>query len=266
MTTPTTLSTIPGEINANGTINDLTGINGGTNYGTTASVSGNVVNPGVAGVLGFWDVQITPSTITKVYDVLTQMGRKIAGVNIVTKTGSNELLRPVYERGLVLDTHLKSWGSCNSTYRILMDYTPINDRSFNPLTGNIESQFTLRNQSSTFGIIDTSDTLFTCAETGLGDTSWIDYGLIAFTHSGMTRCLEAKAFMGLTTDAKLAVIGSLMGNDPDLIDLVVLKDNTGMNPPVISRKVMTGKWFVLRVSGDFQLKGLEFSGEIGGKR
>jgi len=186
----------------------------------------------------------------------------IPGGQYITTQGTVQNPDPIYTRALVLDTQLKNWGSCDTNFRALLDYIPINERAFNPTTGTITSNaFTYQNLAKAFAIMLQDGTLNLCTQATTD--SYMEFGDIGFTNTGTTRFLDAVASFATETGTVLEVYGS---RDGETLNPLFTSQSISANGAARLYKVLTGKWFRLRISGRFDIKALEFSGELGGNR
>jgi len=171
--------------------------------------------------------------------------------------GDTEPITPVYTRAIILDTKLKAWGSCDSVIRQLVDYSPINARNYNPILKTTDTKFTYQNLASTIVMELASGELKLATAEGLVD-SYVSYGKLSYTRTGITRFLDAVADLAIRTDATLEIFDA-----SGRLIVSGVQDNNGVLQVF---KVANSAWYILRVRGKYQLKGLLFSGELGGNR
>jgi len=55
----------------------------------------------------------------------------------IAATGNAEPVSPTYSKSILYDEALSSWGSCDVPFKLLMDYSPVNARSINPITADV---------------------------------------------------------------------------------------------------------------------------------
>jgi len=91
----------------------------------------------------------------------------------------------------------------------------------------------------------------------------MEFGNIGFTQTGTTRFLDAVASFASETGAVLELWGS---RDGETLSPLLNTSSTSTNGAANIYKVLTGKWFRIRVTGRFDIKAIEFSGEAGGRR
>jgi len=186
----------------------------------------------------------------------------IPGGQFITTQGTVQNADPIYTRSLILDTQLKNWGSCDIPFRNLLDFIPVNARSFNPTTGTITSNaFTYQNLAKAFAIMLQDGTLNLCTQETTD--SVLEFGDIGFTNTGTTRFLDAVAAFTTETGAVLEVLGS---RDGETLSPLFSSSALSTNGAAHLYSVLTGKWFRLRITGRFDIKQLTFSGELGGTR
>jgi len=185
----------------------------------------------------------------------------IPASSFIAASGSISPYAPVYSRAIVYDERLQSWGSCDQPFLALFDFSPINARAINPITGDINTLYSFKNLASTIGIVNASGVLAIC--TKVNPTSFVEYGDLGFNRSGITRLLEVKATFTQDSGTLLEVYGSLDGTT---LYLPMTASIASQNAICHLFKTLTGKWFRIRLVGEFELKHLEFSGESGGKR
>ena len=185
----------------------------------------------------------------------------IPGGSFVAASGAAEPISTVYTRAVLYDEQLKSWGSCDQNFKALIDYSPINARSTNPITGYQETLYSYKNLAYVIGVLDDVGLVNLCTKGN--PNSFIEIGDIGFSRSGFTKFLSAQASFTQESGSLLEIYGS---RDGVTLYSPMTASVTSQNGVCMLYKVLIGKWFRARVSGEFELKHLEFSGEAGGKR
>jgi len=253
-------STIPGYTLPGYTITHAMRIEGYTIPGYT--IKGIPMDPGTL-VPGYTlpAIDIPEYTIQGYPSIPTVPDTVIPGGSFIANLGTSQPVGPVYNRTLLLDTHLKNWGSFDGIHSMLWDFVPINTRAFNPITGVTSTKFTYQNLAMSLGILGERGDLFLA--TAKQTDSYIEFGDIGYTRTGVTRFLDAMVQFTQETGATVQVLGSRDG--VSINQLLITSDTSHMSQARIN-KVLTGKWFRVRVYGQFEMKGLTFSGEAGGKR
>jgi len=179
----------------------------------------------------------------------------------IAATGNAEPVSPTYSKSILYDEALSSWGSCDVPFKLLMDYSPVNARSINPITADVSTMYSYKNLGSSIGIIPDRGALAICNKTN--PSSFVEYGDVGFSRSGVTRMLEVRAAFTQESGTRMDVYGSVNG---DIAWLPMMAQQYSQNGACHLYNVLTGKWFRVMLVGEFELKHLEFSGEKGGKR
>jgi len=251
---------IPGTVIPGYTIPGIAGIPGTTIPGYT--LPGIPMDPGTV-IPGYTlpAVDIPEYTIPGYPAIPAVPDFVIPGGSFIANSGTSQPVGPVYNRTLLLDTHLKNWGSFDGIHSMLWDFVPINTRAFNPVTGITSAKFTYQNLAMSLGILGEGGDL--SLATAKQTDSYIEFGDIGYTRTGVTRFLDAMVQFTQETGATVQVLGSRDG--VSINQLLITSDSSHMSQAKIT-KVLTGKWFRIRVYGQFEMKGLTFSGEAGGNR
>ena len=215
---------------------------------------------------GSMDVALQ-SVYVPIYDELPFSGLSaipdfvIPDGNFIAASGVLESPDPIYSRSLILDTSLKNWGSCDTEFRNLIDFVPVNARSTNPITDVTSTKFTYQNLAASLAIMLKDGSLNICTQQ-ITD-SFIEFGNYGLTQSGTTTFLDAVASFAAETGATIEVLGSRNGEQLNSLFTV---SAISVNGAAAVNSVLTCKWFRLRVSGRYNLKALEISGQRGGNR
>ena len=174
--------------------------------------------------------------------------------NFLLQDGSIAPIYPTMYGALVYDLKLKKWGNYNGTYKVLLNYSPINNSDSGVIPYSI------------FGILggilatDGTIRLFTDSPAD----SYITYGKIGFYRLGITSCEEVHVNFDRPSTGYLRIDTSVEGRfvDPGLAVGTSFTDaskvkHTGSYP---------GSWNNVTISGNFQISYLEYRGRTNGKR
>jgi len=185
----------------------------------------------------------------------------IPGGSFIASSGSRQAVSPVYTRTLLLDLDLKNWGSYDAPHSILTSLSPINARAVSPITGNTVTQFTYQNLGKSLAMLNTLGQSSLATEVQLD--SYIEFGDYGVSVTGKTRFIDCIADYVKETRSGLEVWGSQDGKSLSPLFRAVAGS---INTRAMVNKILTAKWFRIRVYGRFYLKHLTISGEKGGNR
>ena len=184
----------------------------------------------------------------------------LPGGSFVAQSGARQGFSPVYDRSLILDIDQKNWGSMDYPHRLLTSLQAVNARSLSPLGEQVTSYTYDNLKASLIGLGFSSGLSLQTNKNGM---SVIEFGDFGVSETGKTRMLNAMAQFSRETGAVLEVIGSIDGNGlSSLLHISAASTNSVAD----LNKVLTAKWFRIRVKGQFNLTALSISAESGGKR
>lgn len=245
----------------------IPGVNGNRILGALSPQAAGIINSGKPITYGTYAntntifIQLPNGIRTQGGTTIGAQGVTIPGGNFIATTGDHAVRDPVYTRALYLDTALKNWGSQDGQFRKIVDFVPINARSYNPTTQGSNTSFTFNNSAHSI-IIQRHDGVLVLA-TQANNNSLISVGNLALTRTGMTRFTSALVAFVRDTGATVAIEGSLDGVN---IDPRITSQVTSSNAIALLQKVLTAKWFRIIIQGEFNVKGVNATMEIGGKR
>jgi hypothetical protein len=176
------------------------------------------------------------------------------GATFLLQNGAISPVYPTYVGAYVYDTIYQKWGKAKADYKCLVDYAPLNSNhqkivSFSDFGMNAGTLLST-------GYI----TLFSTVCTD----SYIKYGRLGYYRQGYTypevvTCQFARPFTG-----EIEVEASLDGRSVH----ASLTENKSYSSVGYANMypAYAGTWFNISVTGEFDLRGLEFTGRISGRR
>lgn len=217
---------------------------------TTGEIAGNKYVPPDTGATGLLTIDgYNSEGITSAHTSYT-----LPGASFLMQTGSIEAAYPTFTGAIVLDMQLKKWGKYKGVHKILLESTPAN--------AAIQGTVTYSDLGANAGILNSA------GEIRLFDSqpadSWIRWGKIGFYRLGMSNLLEVKAQMRYASDFKIITETSLDGK---MLDSNSTTWNS-YNAEVIGEHLpdVIGRWHTVRISGNYDLTGLEIRATIAGRR
>lgn len=205
----------------------------------------------------FCSIPFEPVTIAPVPGVISEWPSTsvlLPAGSFLLQDGSIAPVYPTFYGALVYDLKLKKWGVYNGQYKLLLNYSPINNSDSGVIPYSI------------FGILGG---IFTGAGkvklfTDNPAESYITYGKVGFYRLGMTSCEEVHVNFDRLSTGYLRIDTSVDGRfvDPGLavgtaFDSATKVKHTGSYP---------GSWNNITISGNFQISYLEYRGRTNGKR
>lgn len=178
----------------------------------------------------------------------------LPGTTFVLQTGSIETSYPTYVGALVYDIQLKKWGKFKGDHKVLLETYPINSAENNTITYS--------DLGSNAAIFDAAGLVYLFDSEPLD--SWIRYGKIGFQRLGMTWSGEIKVSMRYASDFRIQVDSSLTGK---LLDMGLTQWGGFYNK--IEGVLLTdisARWHSVKISGNYDLTGLEVRGTLAGRR
>jgi len=175
--------------------------------------------------------------------------------------GQTASIPPVFNRTLLLDVQLGTWGSCDVPVRCMFDYSPVNAPTTTVATGTAGHAYTL-------GYDDFALKLSAVRADGQLVTftpdpadSFLTVGKCGFFEQYLTRLTEVRWDVIRSVKAAIGVKSSIDGTR---LSPSMGKDTKGDG--MFLRTTRVGKWFLFTLNGNFAVKGLSFKGVFGGKR
>ena len=178
----------------------------------------------------------------------------LPGATFVLQTGSIEASYPTYVGALVYDIQLKKWGKYKGEHKVLLETYPINSAENNTITYS--------DLGSNAAIFDAAGLIYLFDSEPLD--SWIRYGKIGYQRLGMTWSGEIKVSMRYASDFRIQVDSSLTGK---LLDMGLSQAGNFYNE--IEATLLTdiaARWHSVKISGSYDLTGLEVRGTLAGRR
>jgi hypothetical protein len=175
-------------------------------------------------------------------------------VEYLLQDGSIAPKYPTLVGAFVYDMHLKKWGKLVLDYKVLTDYHPINSFSKAPADhidfGIIAGAF------HEDGIIYTFD--------DLPEDAWITYGKFGYYRAGMSDIEEVRIDFRKECSGYIDIQYSLDGQSIlyNWEDETIFVDET----QVLVYPKYSAKWFNVKLSGVFDITGLQFKGFPKGRR
>lgn len=178
----------------------------------------------------------------------------LPGTSFVLQTGSIEASYPTYAGALVYDIQLKKWGKYKGEHKVLLETYPLNSAENNTISYS--------DLGSNAAIFDTTGFLY------LFDSkptdSWIRYGKVGFQRLGMTWSGEIKVSMRYASDFRIQVDSSLTGK---LLDMGLSQAaNFYSEIEAVFLTDISARWHSIKISGNYDLTGLEVRGTLAGRR
>lgn len=176
------------------------------------------------------------------------------GATFLLQNGTIAPIYPTYTGAYVYDTVYQKWGKFKGDYKCLVDYAPLNS--------NHQKIVSFSNFGMDAGTLNSSGyvTLFSsvCSD------SYLKYGRLGFYRQGYTypevvTCHFARPFTG-----EIEVEASLDGRSVHAA-LTESKSFTGVGYAHVYPSY-AAKWFNFSITGEFDLRNLEFTGRISGRR
>ena len=178
----------------------------------------------------------------------------LPGSSFLLQEGSIGPIYPTIAGALVYDMRLKKWGKMKQDYKLLLDYSPINNTS----GGIIES--------STFGIkggILQTDGIISIFDKFPVDSS-LTYGKIGYWRQGFTSLQEIRMTFRDYSSGQIIAEGSLNGSTIDSSLTRIYSFNNALQADACP--YTSGRWHNITIKGIFDIKHLEYRGYAAGNR
>lgn len=174
--------------------------------------------------------------------------------SFLLQDGSVGPVYPTIPGALVYDLHLKKWGKMKQEYKVLVDWSPLNNLSGNTIPYEV------------FGIeggilqLDGKIALFDKYPID----SYIKYGKIGYHRQGMTSAEEVRISF---RDVCTGIVRTEASLDGTSIELGLTKTEEFTNTRnVVMYPSTTGRWHTVSIIGIYDIKHLEFRGTKVGNR
>lgn len=178
----------------------------------------------------------------------------LPGTSFTLQTGSIEASYPTFKGSLVYDFQLKKWGKYKGNHDVIFDTTPVNATRTGAVTYT-----DLGVNAAMFG----TDNLVYLFDSVPAD-SWIRYGKIGFYRQGFTDLLEVRASMRMPSDFTIITESSMDGKN---LDLSKNTDTWVYDDIVVEAYIdVSARWHTVKISGNYDLTGLEIRAKLAGRR
>ena len=174
----------------------------------------------------------------------------------LTQTGAPGQFFPTWDRVLIWDRLLERWGTCDVPLALFIDFSPVNEVTFDPVLEEFVTRFTYDNFLSRLGAV--LENGVTVLWDDAPEDSYIVYGKIGWRRSRMTMMQEILLEFAENPNANIIVESSL--------DRRTLEPYNMRSEPVVRAGhtwygTITARWFNIVVRGNrYHLTGLEFMG------
>lgn len=251
-------STPPQGYVSSGSLTTLTGTHGVT--GSVAALrnicgSGYVMMPNI--FLEDLAQENLPEGYTAegVYHPAVTMDFTTPGTQFTVQTGSTEPGYVSLKGAYVYDLLLKKWGKLKADYNLITKFDSVNAFS--------SSQFDYTDVGLTAGLFDTVTGLISILDDAPAD-SFLRYGKIGYYRLGYTNIFELHVSFRHFGDCTFLIEGSTDGValDPSLTHTETF---TNVMQALIHPDI-SARWFTVKISGNYDLTGMEFRGKIASRR
>jgi len=175
------------------------------------------------------------------------------GATFLMQEGSIAPIYPTFSGALVLDTHLKKLGKLKADYKALIEYAPINSNTYS---------LSFTNFGVSAGIVDAAGVL--TVFDALPVDSYIKYGLYGLYRLGYTDLHEVKVTQRRPLEYTVVASASNDGKSEDLFNKNT-ESYTASDISVLMADI-SGRWHTVKISGNYDLTGLEIRGTISSRR
>lgn len=177
-------------------------------------------------------------------------------VSFLLQNGSIGALYPTMVGGYVYDTLLKKWGNLAQTYRLLLDYSPVNVSQQGVVTSE---RFSING-----GAILTDGRVAKFDEYPVD--SYIKWGKIGLSRHGVTQLANIKVNHVKKCRAAIQVQTSLDGEAVELALNTTIWPSAEADTQTEAFVRNTGRWHTVAVKGNYDIRYLEISGLPKGNR
>ncbi len=174
----------------------------------------------------------------------------------LTQTGAPGQLYPLYNRALIFDRLLEKWGTCDVDFRLFLDYSPINEITYDPILEEFVTRFTYDNFLSRLGSLSPTGMLVLFDDQP--DDAYLVYGKIGWRRSKLTMMSEIFMEFAENCNANFILESSL---DRRTLDPYNMRSIPLVRAGETWHGTVSARWFNLVIRGRrFHLTGLEFQG------
>lgn len=179
----------------------------------------------------------------------------------LTQTGAPGQFFPTWTRVIIWDRLLERWGTCDVPLSLFIDFSPINEVTYDPVLEEAVTRFTYDNFLSRLGAVLESGMLTMWDDAP--DDSYIVYGKIGFRRSKMTMMQEIFMEFAENPNANIILESSL---DRRTLDPYNMRSEPIFRAGHTWHGTVSARWFNIIVRGSrYHLTGLEFMGSTLGK-
>ena len=174
--------------------------------------------------------------------------------DFVLNDGTKGPIYPQYKGALAYDLSLKKWGKIKLEYLYLMDLSPIN-------TDQGKIVVTQRFGVSAAAYLGTG---YIHRFDAFPESSYIKYGKIGMHRLGYTAIEEVRVSFRLPVTGELEVASSLDGRNPEinLTKTLAYEAATWVTMGVGA----SGRWHTIKISGNYDIVHMEYTGLASGRR
>lgn len=212
-----------------------------------------------AGTIGRTPIFISPDPDATSNPLETGLTSKVPdftmpGATFLLQTGSIEAAYPTFTGALIFDLQLKKWGKYKGDHKLLVETTPVN--------ANILDTITYTDLGTNAGILNATGEVRVFDSTPAD--SWMRWGKLGYYRLGMTNILEIKASNRTPLNTSIMVDSSMDGKILDM----TLSESFYYWSEVICEALpdISARWHTVKISGNYDLTGLEIRATITGRR
>lgn len=182
-----------------------------------------------------------------------EYGITYPGATHLLQDGQVAPIYPSYAGALVLDLALKKWGKIKATYKTLLDYSPVNALQDAISYTNFGMDVAMLNNVGAIILFDARPT-----------DSWIRYGKFGYYRLGYTQVHEVKVQFRSPSIGEITLDSSFDGRSLETaVTHTEFFSNQGSHT---MHAAQTGRWHTVKISGNYDLTGLEIRGTIASRR
>jgi len=205
---------------------------------------------------GLWPFDIDTAGKFQPFETPTIPDITLPETIFLTQTGAPGPLYPTYTRVIIFDRLLERWGTADLDFRLFLDYSPINEVTYDPILEESVTRFTFDNFLSRLGglLVNGMHTQFDDQP----EDSWIVYGKIGWRRSKMTMMQEIFLEFAENPNANIILESSL---DRRTLDPYNLRSEQITRAGHTWHGTVTARWFNIVIRGKrYHLTGMEFMG------
>lgn len=178
----------------------------------------------------------------------------LPGTSFLLQTGSIEAAYPTFTGALIFDLQLKKWGKYRGDHELLIETTPVN--------ANILDTITYTDLGTNAGILNAVGEIRVFDSTPTD--SWMRWGKLGYYRLGMTDILEIKASNRIPLNTSIMVDSSMDGK---ILDMTLSESYYYWNEVICEALPdISARWHTVKISGNYDLTGLEIRAKIAGRR